>query len=67
MFRCDPIAPRKATIEDDLVDIMATLPGQLFYSTALVVCLGFGPKDKTLDSASDARLFDGETELSSVA
>ncbi|MEI6341412.1 MAG: hypothetical protein WCR07_05605 [Verrucomicrobiota bacterium] len=49
------------------MDFMATLPGQLFYSTALVVCIGFGPKDKTLDSASDARLFDGETELSSVA
>ena len=31
------------------------------------VCLWFSGKNNTLDSANDARLFDGETELSLVA
>src|SRR5881396_482082 len=32
---------RKAIIEDDLVDCMVALPGQLFYSTPIPVCLWF--------------------------
>jgi len=32
---------RKAIIEDDLVDCMVALPGQLFYSTQIPVCLWF--------------------------
>ena len=43
------------------------LPGQLFYSTQIPVCLWFCGKNNTLDSANDTRLFDGETELSLVA
>ena len=51
----------------DLVDCMVALPGQLFYSTQIPACLWFCGKNNTLDAANDARLFDGETELSLVA
>ena len=32
---------RKAIVEADLVDCMVALPGQLFYSTQIPVCLWF--------------------------
>ncbi len=38
---------RRAIIEADLVDCMVALPGQLFYSTQIPVCLWFLTKDKT--------------------
>lgn len=38
---------RKAIIEDDLVDCMVAMPGQLFYSTQIPVCLWFLSRDKT--------------------
>lgn len=38
---------RKAIIEADLVDCMVALPGQLFYSTQIPVCLWFLTKDKS--------------------
>jgi type I restriction enzyme M protein len=38
---------RKAIIEDDLVDCMVALPGQLFYSTQIPVCLWFLARNKT--------------------
>ncbi len=37
---------RKAIIEADLVDCMVALPGQLFYSTQIPVCLWLLPKSK---------------------
>jgi type I restriction enzyme M protein len=37
---------RKAIIEADLVDCMVALPGQLFYSTPIPVCLWFISRDK---------------------
>ncbi len=37
---------RKAIIEDDLVDCMVALPGQLFYSTQIPVCLWFLARSK---------------------
>ena len=37
---------RKAIIEADLVDCMVALPGQLFYSTQIPVCLWFLRRDK---------------------
>lgn len=37
---------RKAIIEADLVDCMVALPGQLFYSTQIPVCLWFVTRDK---------------------
>jgi type I restriction enzyme M protein len=37
---------RRAIIEADLVDCMVALPGQLFYSTQIPVCLWFLTRDK---------------------
>ncbi len=37
---------RKALIEADLVDCMVALPGQLFFSTQIPVCLWFLTRDK---------------------
>jgi type I restriction enzyme M protein len=37
---------RRAIIEADLVDCMIALPGQLFYSTPIPVCLWFVSRDK---------------------
>lgn len=41
---------RKAIIEADLVDCMVALPGQLFYSTQIPVCLWFLSKSKKADT-----------------
>jgi type I restriction enzyme M protein len=41
---------RRALIEADLVDCMVALPGQLFYSTQIPVCLWFLAKSKAADS-----------------
>src|SRR5881296_1323292 len=38
---------RRAIIEADLVDCMVALPGQLFYSTQIPVCLWFLSKNKS--------------------
>jgi type I restriction enzyme M protein len=38
---------RKNIIEADLVDCMVAMPGQLFYSTQIPVCLWFMRRDKT--------------------
>ncbi|MBU6401494.1 MAG: type I restriction-modification system subunit M [Verrucomicrobia bacterium] len=38
---------RKAIVEADLVDCMVALPGQLFYSTQIPVCLWFLDRDKS--------------------
>jgi type I restriction enzyme M protein len=40
---------RKAIIDADLVDCMVALPGQLFYSTPIPVCLWFLAKNKNAD------------------
>ena len=37
---------RKNIVEDDLVDCMVALPGQLFYSTSIPVCLWFITRNK---------------------
>jgi type I restriction enzyme M protein len=37
---------RKSMIEADLIDCMVALPGQLFYSTQIPVCLWFVARDK---------------------
>jgi type I restriction enzyme M protein len=41
---------RRALIEADLVDCMVSLPGQLFYSTQIPVCLWFLAKNKAADA-----------------
>ncbi len=38
---------RKAIVEADLVDCMVSLPGQLFYSTQIPVCLWFLTRNKS--------------------
>lgn len=46
---------RKKIIENDLVDCMIALPGQLFYTTQIPVCLWFLTKNKTEQHFNDAR------------
>ena len=41
---------RRAMIEADLVDCMVALPGQLFYSTQIPVCLWFLARNKKSDT-----------------
>ena len=49
---------RKNIIEADLVDCMVAMPGQLFYSTQIPVCLWFIARDKKNNRFRDRR---GET------
>ncbi|MCP5248873.1 MAG: SAM-dependent DNA methyltransferase [Candidatus Accumulibacter sp.] len=46
---------RRALIEADLVDCMVALPGQLFYSTQIPVCLWFLAKSKSADAKRGLR------------
>ncbi len=46
---------RKAMIEADLVDCMVALPGQLFYSTQIPVCLWFLTRNKDDGKRRDRR------------
>ena len=46
---------RKALIEADLVDCMVALPGQLFYSTQIPVCLWFLTRNKNDGKKRDRR------------
>lgn len=46
---------RKAIIEADLVDCMVAMPGQLFYSTQIPVCLWFLARDKKNGRFRDRR------------
>jgi type I restriction enzyme M protein len=55
------LAIRQGIIEDDLVDCMIALPGQLFYSTQIPVCLWFLTKSKTADPQRGIRDRKGET------
>jgi type I restriction enzyme M protein len=57
---------RRKLIENDLVDCMIALPGQLFYTTQIPVCLWFLTKDKGArqvegHSGSNHRARHGET------
>lgn len=46
---------RRAIVEADLVDCMVALPGQLFYSTQIPVCLWFLARDKRNGRFRDRR------------
>ena len=46
---------RRAIIEADLVDCMVALPGQLFYSTQIPVCLWFLTRNKKEEKRRDRR------------
>lgn len=54
---------RKAIVEADIVDCIVSLPGQLFYTTQIPVCLWFLARDKSNGILKDKRLRDrrGET------
>jgi type I restriction enzyme M protein len=52
---------RKALIEADLVDCMVALPGQLFYSTQIPVCLWFLARNKGAGNKGLGRARHGET------
>lgn len=46
---------RRAIVEDDLVDCMVALPGQLFYSTQIPVCLWLLARDRKNSRFRDRR------------
>lgn len=46
---------RKALVEGDVIDCMIALPGQLFYSTQIPVCLWFLARDKKNHKFRDRR------------
>jgi len=52
---------RKKIIENDLVDCMIALPGQLFYTTQIPVCLWFLSKNKKADTVRGYRKRTDET------
>ena len=52
---------RRQIVENDLVDCMIALPGQLFYTTQIPVCLWFLTKNKKADKKSGFRDRQGET------
>ncbi|MEZ0122057.1 MAG: N-6 DNA methylase [Candidatus Reddybacter sp.] len=54
-------AIRQKMIENDLVDCMIALPGQLFYTTQIPVCLWFLTKNKKEQKAKGYRNREGET------
>ena len=53
---------RKAIVEADLVDCIVSLPGQLFFTTQIPVCLWFLARDKSNGLALDKRLRDRRRE-----
>jgi type I restriction enzyme M protein len=52
---------RQEIIDNDHVDCMIALPGQLFYTTQIPVCLWFLTKNKKQDKGHDYRNREGET------
>lgn len=52
---------RAQMIENDLIDCMIALPGQLFFTTQIPVCLWFMTKLKAADPAKGYRNRQGET------
>ena len=52
---------RRKIIKNDLVDCMIALPGQLFYTTQIPVCLWFISRNKMADTARGFRDRQGET------
>ncbi len=52
---------RKSIIDADLVDCMIALPGQLFYTTQIPVCLWFLTRSKKEDNKRGYRKRKGET------
>jgi len=53
---------RKAIVEADLVDCIVSLPGQLFFTTQIPVCLWFLARDKSNGLVKDIALRDRRRE-----
>lgn len=54
---------RQAMIDGDVVDCLIAMPGQLFYSTQIPVCLWFLAKDKSNGLVGDTKLRDRRGEI----
>ena len=54
---------RQAMVEGDVIDCMIAMPGQLFYSTQIPVCLWFLAKDKSNGLVGDAKLRDRRGQI----
>ena len=54
---------RKAMVDGDVIDCMIAMPGQLFYSTQIPVCIWFLAKDKSNGVARDKTLRDRRGEI----
>ena len=50
-------------IEGDVIDCMIAMPGQLFYSTQIPVCIWFLAKDKSNGLVGDTKLRDRRGEI----
>lgn len=53
---------RRAIVEADLVDCIVSLPGQLFFTTQIPVCLWFLTRDKSNGLVKDKKLRDRRRE-----
>lgn len=53
---------RRAIVEADLVDCIVSLPGQLFFTTQIPVCLWFLARDKSNGLVKDKKLRDRRRE-----
>ncbi|MFQ5443082.1 MAG: N-6 DNA methylase, partial [Nitrospinales bacterium] len=54
---------RQRLIEEDMIDCMVSLPGQLFYSTQIPVCLWFLAKDRANGLVAKGKLRDRRGEI----
>ena len=54
---------RKAMVEGDIIDCMVALPGQLFYSTQIPVCVWFLAKNKANGYSPNGELRDRRGEI----
>ncbi len=54
---------RRAMVDGDVIDCMIAMPGQLFYSTQIPVCIWFLAKDKSNGVGRDKKLRDRRGEI----
>lgn len=54
---------RRAMVDGDVIDCMIAMPGQLFYSTQIPVCIWFLAKDKSNGLTRDHKLRDRRGEI----
>lgn len=54
---------RRALVEGEVIDCMVAMPGQLFYSTQIPVCIWFLARDKSNGIGRDKKLRDRRKEI----